>query len=161
MPTLLIPFTAGNIPKLLLADPKFEQSTKSHVVFWHIQISWVLQLFQLLQSTSFIAVSPQSNDINSAEKTHQTGELFRSISLHLLSLTLQHPCFYAHADSVNLQYGRGGRVALLGKERSHQSDLHGLSLVTGILTGTWLHATAEPEVQQSQLSYIPARLKNL
>lgn len=65
---MLIPVTASNIPELLLADPRFEHSTRN-VVFWHMKISQILWLFQLLQINCSSAVSSLTNGISSMQNT--------------------------------------------------------------------------------------------
>jgi hypothetical protein len=78
---VLIPVTASNIPELLLADPRFEQSTRN-VVFWHKKFSRILWLFQLLQINCSSAVSSLSNGISSKENTPHWKPLGR-IYIHI------------------------------------------------------------------------------
>ena len=82
---MLIPVTASNIPELLLADPRFEQSTRK-VVFWHKKISQILWLFQLLQINCSSAVSTLSNGISSMESTPNWEPLGR-IHFHSTEVT--------------------------------------------------------------------------
>jgi len=78
---VLIPVTASNIPELLLADPTFEHSTRN-VVFWHMKISQILWLFQLLQINCSSAVSSLTNGISSVQNTPH-WEPFGRIHFHI------------------------------------------------------------------------------
>lgn len=78
---MLIPVTASNIPELLLADPRFEQSTRK-VIFWHKKISQILSLFQLLQIDCSSALSSLTNGISSTDNTPHWEGTFRKVHFH-------------------------------------------------------------------------------